>query len=142
MPRFIEKMRATIAIMISCKPAKVSPIDKRYVLELRSRLKILNTPENVRRKPINPVTLSVIPGYKNRNLGLAVNRKIKCLHPSRQVRRCGALDLPSGLSVVGTSVIFSPLTDALTIISLANSIPVDFKFNSRIELVLKARRPQ
>ena len=50
--------------------------------------------------------------------------KTRCRQPSRQGRRCGGRDRPSGLRVVGTSAIFRPISVALMTISEANSMPV------------------
>jgi len=50
--------------------------------------------------------------------------KRKWRQPSRQVRRWGGLDRPSGRSTTGTSVMRMPFKEALMTISLANSMPV------------------
>jgi hypothetical protein len=104
--------------------------------------KIINSDEILASFYVYSKAQKIGKGLEFKNLGLEAKRNIKCRHPSRHVLRCGGRDLPSGFRVVGTSVIFNPLREAFTTISLANSIPLDFKFKLRIASVLKARRPQ
>src|SRR5204863_743642 len=56
--------------------------------------------------------------------GLYSSRNRRCRQPSRHVRRWGCRVLRGGDSVVGTSDVRRPTRAALTIISLANSLPV------------------
>jgi hypothetical protein len=60
----------------------------------------------IKRPIIKPNNIKKIPGIKNNHLGLYKSKNLKCLHPSRQVLKCGGRERPSGESVVGTSVIF------------------------------------
>src|SRR5579863_9705196 len=90
----------------------------------------------------HPKIKSIIPGYKNIQRGLSNNRKLKCRQPSRHLRKCGGRLLPSGDKTVGTSVIFNFCSDAMTTISLANSIPDVFNPSFLIDSQLKPRKPQ
>ena len=78
------------------------------------------------------------PGYRNSQRGLNSSRKRRCRQPSRQLRRCGGRERPSGDSVVGTSVMRSPRIVAFTTISLANSMPGACRSSARIAVALEA----
>ena len=71
-----------------------------------------------------PTTTRKTAGYRKSQRGLNTSRNRRCRHPSRHVRRWGSRLRPSGLRVVGTSVMASPPMAARTTISVANSIPV------------------
>ena len=60
----------------------------------------------------SPIAVSTKPGMRKSQRGLNNNRNRRCLHPSCQVRRCGARLRPSGDSVVGTSLILSFASEA------------------------------
>ena len=71
----------------------------------------------------NPPPSSRTAGTTNSHSGQCRRRNFRFRHPSRSGRRWGGRPRPSGWSTIGTSLTLSRLRAALTIISLANSIP-------------------
>ena len=82
------------------------------------------------------------PGTTNNQLGQNSSRNRRWRQPSRKLRRCGARERPSGRSVVGTSLMRRSARLALTIISLANSMPPARRPRSTIASLRNARMPQ
>ncbi len=92
--------------------------------------------------PASPTDQRNSPGYRKSHLGLySSSRRIE-RQPSRHVLRCGSRPSASCDSVVGTSVTRRPAIVALTIISIAYSIPVERMSSAATFSRSKPRSPQ